>query len=234
MSDRRAMILAAGRGDRLRPLTDNVPKPLIEVGGKPLIVYLIQSLAESGIRSLVINASHLADQLQAALGDGSAFGVEIAWSLEPGEALETAGGVIQALPLLGEAPFALVNGDVWTDFPFGRLALAPDRDAHLIMVDNPEHHPQGDFMMGEDRLMRDEGEPRLTFSGISMLSPRLFKGLPPGRRPLAPVLRAAMAKDRVSGEHFRGLWSDVGTPERLNQAREELLQESGNEGGPER
>ena len=209
----RAMILAAGRGERMRPLTDSLPKPLLPVAGKPLIVHHIERLARSGIRQLVINHAHLGGMIEAYLGDGSAWGVEIQYSAEK-KALETGGGILRALPLLGEAPFMVVNGDIWCDIDFGGLHLADQMLAHLVLVSNPPHHPEGDFVLREGRVQVDEG-PRLTFSGIGVYHPRLFVECTAGAFPLAPLLKAAMARHQVSGEHYQGRWIDVGTPQRL-------------------
>lgn len=223
----RAMILAAGLGTRMRPLTDHTPKPLLKAGGRSLIEYHIANLRRAGITELVINTAWLGEQLEAALGDGSALGVQIRWSRECAP-LETAGGIRKALPLLGEAPFAVVNGDIWTDYPFQRLPQTLAGDAHLVLVDNPPHHPQGDFLLfcNEAPLagggqVQDNGARAapgglmLTFSGIGVYRPELFAGLPEGAAPLAPLLRRAMAAGRVSGEHHRGHWFDIGTPQRL-------------------
>jgi len=213
----KAMILAAGRGERMRPLTDATPKPLIEVHGKILIARLIEALARSGVREIVINHAHLGHLIEAALGDGRSFGVAIRYSREA-EALETAGGIAKALPLLGAGPFIAVNGDIFCDFDFSTLvgrALGQDL-AHLVLVANPPHHPQGDFCLSSTEVY-SIGEPKLTFSGIGLYRPELFKGIPSGSRgQLAPLLRAAMARKRVSGEVHRGVWHDVGTPERLS------------------
>ena len=211
----RAMILAAGLGTRMRPLTDHCPKPLLEAGGKPLIVHHLERLRAGGIIDVVINVSYRAEQLVAALGDGRDFGVHIAWSRET-TPLETGGGIRQALPLLGEAPFLLVNGDVWCDLdPAGLPALGDDL-ARLVLVDNPDHHPQGDFHLDAAGRVHAEGEPRLTFAGISLLDPALVADEPPGAFALAPLLRRAMAEGRVGGHRHRGAWVDVGTPERLD------------------
>jgi MurNAc alpha-1-phosphate uridylyltransferase len=216
----RAMILAAGRGERMRPLTDKVPKPLLPAGGKPLILHLIAGLAAAGVRELVINHAHLGEQIEERLGDGSPWGVAIRYSPE-GRALETGGGIFRALPLLGPDPFLVVNGDIWTDLDFARLHLAEGRLAHLVLVDNPAHHPHGDFTLrGVDVLT--EGEPRYTFAGVGIYHPDLFQGCTPGAFPLAPLLRSAMAEGRVSGEHFAGRWLDIGTPARL-QALDQML-----------
>ncbi len=211
----RAMILAAGLGTRMRPLTDHCPKPLLEAGGKPLIVHHLKRLRAGGIIDVVINVSYRAEQLVAALGDGRDFGVHIAWSRET-TPLETGGGIRQALPLLGEAPFLLVNGDVWCDLdPAGLPALGDDL-ARLVLVDNPDHHPQGDFHLDAAGRVHAEGEPRLTFAGISLLDPALVADEPPGAFALAPLLRRGMAEGRVGGHRHRGAWVDVGTPERLD------------------
>ena len=215
------MILAAGRGERMRPLTDRVPKPLLPAGGRPLIAHLIERLARAGYTDLVVNVSHLADLIEGELGDGSRYGVSILYSREA-RALETGGGIAYALPLLGAAPFAVVNSDIYSDFDFTRLApaaagLDPDQaGAHLVLVDNPPHHPIGDFSLERDRVVSDGTGPRLTFSGIGVYTPALFAGVERGsKRQLAALLRPAMVERRVSGEHHRGLWLDVGTPQRL-------------------
>jgi MurNAc alpha-1-phosphate uridylyltransferase len=213
----KAMILAAGRGERMRPLTDHTPKPLLPVGGKPLIVWHIERLARAGFRELVINHAHLGRQIESALGDGSRFGVSITYSDE-GEALETAGGIAKALPVLGEEPFLVVNGDVYTDYDFGRLAAQPMGGvvAHLVLVDNPPQHAQGDFHLEDGRLV-ERGVSRLTFSGIGVYRPELFASVIPGSKAkLAPLLHAAIAQQRATAEHYRGDWVDVGTPERLH------------------
>jgi len=207
------MILAAGRGERMRPLTDHTPKPLLEAGGKALIVHQIERLAGAGIRDIVINHAHLGARIEAALGDGAHFGVRIRYSPEP-HGLETGGGIFKALPLLGREPFLVVNGDVWSDVDPGRLRLAEGDLAHLVLADNPPHHPTGDFVLRGARVLA-EGAPRLTFAGLGLYHPALFAGCTPGIFPLAPLLRQAMAAGRVSGEHHRGLWFDIGTPERL-------------------
>jgi N-acetyl-alpha-D-muramate 1-phosphate uridylyltransferase len=209
----KAMILAAGRGERMRPLTDSLPKPLLPVAGKPLIVHQIERLARAGFQRLVINHAHLGALIEARLGDGSDWGVEIRYSPEK-NALETGGGIFRALPLLGEDAFLVVNGDVWCDIDFGRLKLAEGRLAHLVLVPNPAQHPRGDFILEAGNVLDGEGE-RLTFSGIGIYHPRLFAGCRPGAFPLAPLLRAAMARGEVSGECYTGRWIDVGTPERL-------------------
>lgn len=209
----KAMILAAGRGERMRPLTDHTPKPLLEVAGKPLIVYHLHNLAAAGIREIVINHAHLGHRIEAALGDGSAYGVSIRYSAED-TALETGGGILRALSLLGDDPFVVINGDVWTDFPFASLRDKGERLAHLVLVNNPQHHPRGDFSLEHGRV-RVHGDHRLTFSGIGVYRSALFTGCVPGAFPLAPLLRNAIARDEVSGEHYQGKWWDIGTPERL-------------------
>lgn len=225
----RAMILAAGLGTRMRPLTDNTPKPLLVVGGKPLIVWHIEALRAASITEIVINTAWLGHKLEAALGDGRRYGVNIHWSHEPaGQPLETAGGIVQALPMLGHDPFMLVNGDIWLRKHLTplRTALTAGRQAHLVLVDNPAHHPQGDFLLacgaesavaGERHALssRDVAGQRLTYAGLAVYCPTLFQGLARGVRPLAPLLHEAIADGMVSGEYFPGPWVDVGTPERL-------------------
>lgn len=208
------MILAAGRGERMRPLTDSIPKPLLPVGGKPLIDFHVEALVQAGFGPIVVNVSHLGDQIQQHLGDGSRFGVSLRYSPEPEGALETGGGIHQALPLLGDGPFLVMNGDLWTDYPFGNLRRRRVELAHLVLVDNPAHHPEGDFALSDERVSVD-GAARYTFSGIGLYRAELFAGCTPGRFPLAPLLRRAMAERRVTGEYYPGVWSDVGTPERL-------------------
>lgn len=214
----RAMILAAGRGERLRPLTDTIPKPLVDLGGKPLIEYHLEALARTGFREIVINQGHLGDQLAAVLGDGSRWGIHIHWSDEQPEALETGGGIFQALPLLGAGPFLVINGDVWTDYPFARLRAIKCDWAHLVMVPNPAHNPSGDFALQGARL-REDGSIKQTFSGVGVYHPRLFDGCRPGKFSVVPLLRAAMREHIVTGELFRGEWDDIGTLERLEALR---------------
>lgn len=220
------MILAAGRGERMRPLTDHTPKPLLQAGGKALIAWHIENLVRAGIDEIVINHAHLGAQMEAALGDGSRFGAHIRYSSE-GVALETAGGIAYALPLLGDAPFAVINGDIYCDYDFARLHARASRlqsngdAAHLVLVSNPPQHPDGDFGFQHGRLI--EGSPRLTFSGIGLYLPTLFADIPRGTRaPLAPLLRAQIALGKVSGEHHPGLWIDVGTPQRLAELDSQL------------
>lgn len=210
----KAMILAAGRGERMRPLTDETPKPLLAAGGKPLIAHQIERLAAAGFEDLVINHAHLGDQIEAALGDGRRWGIRIRYSPEE-QALETGGGIFRALPWLGPGPFVVVNADIWTDLDFRRLRHAPSGLAHLVLVPNPRHHPQGDFAFAAGRVQRD-GTPRYTFSGIGLYRPELFAGCRPGAFPLAPLLRAAMDLGQVEGEIHAGRWFDIGTPERLH------------------
>ncbi len=212
----KAMILAAGRGERMRPLTDHTPKPLLPVAGRPLLEYHLLALAAAGVDDIVINLSHLAAQVEQAIGDGGRYGVRIRYCHEGDPPLETGGGIFHALPMLGGAPFIVVNGDVWTDFPFSRLReRALDDLAHLVLVANPVHHIKGDFVLAGDRVRSSGVGPALTFSGVGLYSPKLFEGCSAGRFPLAPLLRAAMDAGRVSGERYAGDWVDVGTPQRL-------------------
>ena len=216
----KAMILAAGRGDRLRPHTDDTPKPLLPLAGKPLIVYHLEALAAAGFHDVVINQGYLGAQLPAALGDGGRWGLAIQYSWEGFPALETGGGIFHALPQLGPGPFLVINGDVWTDYSLQTITekLGDSTLAHLVLVDNPPQHPEGDFRLVADRVVPDAVVDApgacLTFSGIGVYSPALFDGCRPGAFPLAPLLRRAIAAGRVSAEHFRGQWVDVGTPER--------------------
>lgn len=213
----RAMILAAGRGNRMRPLTDLTPKPLLCVGGKPLIQYHVERLVAAGVRELAINHAHLGGLIESALGDGARFGASIRYSPEgEGRALETGGGIFRALPLLGPGPFLVVNADIWTDIDFADLGVATDDLAHLVLVPNPAHHPAGDFALDGARV-RTDGTPRYTFSGVGVYRPELFDGCVPGAFPLAPLLRLAMGSDRAGGRLHRGQWWDIGTPERLAQ-----------------
>lgn len=212
------MILAAGRGERMRPLTDRTPKPLLPVAGKPLIVWHLERLARAGFRDIVINHAHLGDEIEALLGDGDAWNVTIHYSAEPAGALETAGGIANALPLLGHAPFLVVNGDIFCDWDFARArgALTDDMLAHLVLVDNPPHHPHGDFAFDGAKLGAGRTAPMLTYGGIGIFRPELFADIPRGTiAPLAPLLHDAIAAGQVSGEYHPGRWVDVGTPERL-------------------
>ncbi|MFO7326200.1 MAG: nucleotidyltransferase family protein [Pseudomonadota bacterium] len=213
----KVMLLAAGRGERMRPLTDACPKPLLPVAGRPLIAWHLERLAAAGFTEVVINLSWLGEQIADALGDGSRFGLRIAFSREPWPALETGGGILHALPLLGGEPFLLVNGDVFTDVDFRRLRLAPGDLGQLVLVENPAHHPRGDFWLHEDRIVAAErpGARRLTYAGIAVLHPALFEGAAPGRFPLLPLLERARGAGRLGGQHHPGRWTDVGTPERL-------------------
>ncbi|MBI5450294.1 MAG: nucleotidyltransferase family protein [Gammaproteobacteria bacterium] len=210
----KAMILAAGRGERMRPLTDTLPKPLLAAGGQRLIEYHIRALVAAGITDIVINHAWLGAVIEQTLGDGSAYGASFAYSPEGEQGLETGGGIYRALPLLGAGPFIVINGDIWTDFPLASLPHVPEGLAHLVLVDNPDHHPDGDFVLSGARCLA-AGSPRLTFSGIGLYHPQLFAGCSAGRFPLAPLLRAAMARGAVSGQHYQGAWFDIGTPERL-------------------
>jgi MurNAc alpha-1-phosphate uridylyltransferase len=224
---RHALIFAAGLGERMRPLTDHTPKPLLMAGGKPLIVWHLEKLAAIDVRYVVVNTSHLADQFPDLLGDGSRWGLRIRYAYEGVTPLETGGGMLNALPLLGPEPFLAINGDIWTDLDFGSLPAEPAGLAHLLMVDNPAHHPEGDFAIGPEGLLADSGSPRLTFSGVGVYRPELLaqwhsavgerpeSAAKPPRFKLRPVLSAAMTERKVSGSRHTGAWTDVGTPERL-------------------
>lgn len=210
------MILAAGRGERMRPLTDATPKPLLAAGGKPLIVHTLERLVAAGIGDIVVNHAHLGARIEAVLGDGSAWNARIRYSPED-RALETAGGIAHALPMLGPDPFIVVNGDLHTDYDFSRLCSRPldQRLAHLVLVPNPAHHASGDFALAAGRVS-NTGSVMLTFSGIGLYHPRLFHAIPAGvAAPLGPLLRAAADDGQVSGELYPGSWTDVGTPQRL-------------------
>jgi MurNAc alpha-1-phosphate uridylyltransferase len=213
----KAMILAAGRGQRLRPFTDSTPKPLLKAGKFLLIEYIIQALVKAGITEIVINIAHLAEQFPATLGNGHQYGVNITYSPEQEGALETAGGIINALPLLGDEPFLIVNGDVWTDYDYQRLVdkpLSTGRMCHLVMINNPVHNPLGDFALTAG-LIKPEGELKYTYSGIGVYHPNLFSGLAVQRLALKPILLKAIANEQISGELYQGDWSDIGTIERL-------------------
>lgn len=219
----KAMILAAGRGERLRPLTHAMPKALVEAGGKPLIGWHLERLARSGFQEVVINVSHLAGQIVDALGDGSRYGVRIAWSREA-EPLETAGGIAAARGLLGPAPFLLVNGDIYCEYDLARLRERPLKGnlAHLVLIPNPPHHPTGDFTL-DDGAVGNAPAPRYTYSGIAVMSPALVASVPAGEKaPLAPLLREAAERRRITGELYAGRWQDVGTAERLAELRSHL------------
>jgi len=236
----RALIFAAGRGERMRPLSDATPKPLLRVGGKHLIEWHLENLAAAGVRRVVINTSHLADQFPKALGDGSRWGLQIAYSYEGPKPLETGGGMLHALLMLGDAPYIAVNGDILCDFAFSTLPQNPNGLAHLVLVDNPPQHPAGDFVL-RNRLLEDDSAgaiassapgQKLTFAGIGVYRPELVAGHPPGVFSTVPLLRAAMAKGQVSGEHHPGFWTDVGTPERLAALDKALHSRTGRQ--PER
>jgi len=218
----KAMILAAGRGERMRPLTDTTPKPLLKVAGKSLIQYHIEAVKAAGISDIVINHAWLGEQIESTLGDGNRLGVRIQYSRE-GSALETGGGIFRALPLLGDTPFIVINGDIFTDYPISGLCrqLTGNDLVHLVMVPNPLHNQKGDFFLHQSRMSDDNvaGE-RCTFSGMAVYQPELFQGCQDGSFPLAPLLRKAMSQGRASGELYGGLWTDVGTPERLSQLNE--------------
>lgn len=219
----RALILAAGRGERLRPLTDHLPKPLLPAGGQPLIDRLIKALVQAGIRELVVNLSWQGDKLRAYLGDGARYGAALAFSDEGPDALETGGGILRALPLLGSAPFWVVNGDVAADYAFSPRTLPAGMQAHLVLVPNPVQHPAGDFCLSREGVVVESGPAQtLTFAGFSVLHPGLFAHMAPGRFPLAPLLRGAVQRGAVTGELHRGRWTDVGTPERLQALHEAL------------
>ena len=219
----RAMILAAGRGERLRPLTDTLPKPLIEIGGRSLIEHHLEILAQAGFREIVINLAHLGDMIRDTLGNGSNWGLNIHYSQEPPGALDTGGGIGQALPLLGESPFAVINGDIFSHYPLARLRAIKCSHAHLVLVPNPEHNPDGDFVLQGGHVFPDaagqDAQPRYTFSGISVYHPRFFDSAPGGQYSVVPMLKAAMALQQVTGEIFRGVWHDIGTLERLEALR---------------
>lgn len=217
----KAMILAAGRGERMRPLTDETPKPLLEAGDRCLIEHRIAALVAAGITDIVINHAWHGAQIEMRLGDGARLGAHIRYSPEGDRRLETGGGIRNALTLLGDAPFIVVNGDVWTDYPFERLPDDPAGLAHLVLVPNPPHHPGGDFAL-DGTLVANDGGRRWTYSGIAVLRPALFDGQDAEVFPLAPLLRAAADRGQVSGERYEGLWFDIGTPESLEGLRRRL------------
>lgn len=221
----KAMILAAGRGERLRPLTDQTPKPLIQAGPKRLIEYLIDKLVAAGFDDLVINYAHLGQQFPQTLGDGSRYGARIQYSPEQHGGLETAGGIINALPLLGSEPFLVVNGDIWTDFDFAALndfELAADAVCHLVLVDNPPHNPGGDFGLDTNDRLTSSANEKWTFSGIGIYRPDMFAGLSTAKRALKPLFDKAIAAGRISGQLYHGDWSDIGTIERLQDLEQQL------------
>jgi MurNAc alpha-1-phosphate uridylyltransferase len=212
----RAMILAAGRGERLRPLTDSIPKPLLQVGGHSLIEHHLLGLANAGFREVVINLAHLSDMIRETLGDGSKWGLHIHYSQEPEGALDTGGGIQQALPLLGDTPFAVINGDVYSSYPLARLRAIKCNHAHLILVPNPPHNLNGDFALQGGYVSKDtqDDAAKLTFSGISVYHPRFFTAVTSGRFSVVPMLKEAMTTQNVTGEIYRGNWHDIGTLER--------------------
>ena len=218
----KAFILAAGRGERMRPLTDHTPKPLLPAGGKPLIVWHLERLAAAGFKEIVVNHAHLGSQIEAALGDGAQWGLHIQYSPEPPGALETAGGIAAALPLLGDQPFLVVNGDIYCDIDFGRF-LKSTADAHLVMVPNPAHHNSGDFSLDGARVVYANGEQTFTYSGVAVFTPSFFAEVKPGSiMKLRPLLDAAIAAGTLTGERHTGRWVDVGTPQRLAELDQEL------------
>ena len=213
----KAMILAAGRGERMRPLTDHTPKPLLPVAGKPIIEHTLKQLVTAGFTEIVINHARFGQQIEDYLGNGRNFGATIAYTSEGDEPLETAGGIINALPLLGKDAFLVVNGDIATDFPFADLQKIKVALTHLVMVDNPTHHPQGDFAIASSGNLTQNGDHRYTFSGIGLYHPDLFSSIPPGKRKLLPLLLEAIAAGKATGQHFSGFWMDIGTPKRLQE-----------------
>ena len=217
----KAMVLAAGRGERMRPITDTVPKPLVRVGGRPLIAWHLAALARAGVREVVINLSWLGEQLRAALGTGADFGLRITYSEEGPVPLETGGGIFRALPLLGPEPFLVLSGDIWTDIDLGGVQLEPEAHAHLVLIPNPPHHPRGDFGLEGNVVVQRDSE-RLTYANVGIYRPEFFAGCAAGRFPLLEPLNRAIAARLVRGEVHRGAWSDVGTPERLAQLEARL------------
>jgi N-acetyl-alpha-D-muramate 1-phosphate uridylyltransferase len=222
----KAMILAAGRGERMRPLTDSIPKPMLRVGEECLIEYHLHALVRAGIVEVVINLGHLGEKIEAHLSGGERYGLTIRYSHEDDHILDTGGGIFRALPLMGTEPFIVINGDVFTDYPFDSLRTHQIPLAHVVLVANPNHNPQGDFYLSGDKVYQ-EGSPRFTFSGIGVYRPELFAGCSPGIFPLVPVLRRAMAAGQVSGELYRGRWYDVGTPERFNELAQSMEKKAG-------
>jgi MurNAc alpha-1-phosphate uridylyltransferase len=222
------MLLAAGRGERMRPLTDHTPKPLLPVADKPLIVWHLELLAAAGVQKVIINLAHLGHQIEERLGNGSQWGLQIYYSQEgQGQALETGGGICKALPLLGDSPFIVINGDVFTEFDYTNLKLPEGSLAHLILVDNPNHNPEGDFCLTGNKV-QSRGSSKLTFSGIGIYHPRLFHDCQPIPFPLAPLLRKQMPGGTITGEHYPGYWLDVGTPERYHALNGKLADGTGN------
>ncbi|HEC12635.1 MAG TPA: nucleotidyltransferase family protein [Acidiferrobacteraceae bacterium] len=224
-----ALILAAGRGERMQPLTDHTPKPLLEVGGRSLIEHLLLQLSREKIDRVIINTAHLGEQIVQKLGDGQSYGVSIRYSDESDGVLETGGGIVKALNQLRSDPFVVVNGDIWTDYPFQGLPNSINSLAHLILVNNPDHHSQGDFNLNNNRVNLSDanrGGTRFTYSGIGLYSRSLFKDCQQGAFPLAPLLRQAIKDGQVSGEYYSGQWWDIGTPERLRELDRQLRVES--------
>ena len=220
----KAMILAAGRGERMRPLTDLTPKPLLKAAGKALIEYSLENLAKAGFTDIVINVAHLGQQIKTYCGDGSRWQVSIRYSDEGETALETAGGIAKALPLLGDKPFLVVNADILSDYPLAGLRDRTIDLAHLVLIDNPSHHPQGDFYLHDNSLLSEQGQEKFTFSGIGVYHPALFAEVQPDQAlKLRPVLHQAMQQGRVSGERYSGLWLDIGTPQRLQEVTDSLV-----------
>lgn len=223
----KAMILAAGKGERMRPLTEHTPKPLLNVAGSPLIVHHINKLSQNGFNDIIINCSWLGEQIPAALGDGSAYGVKLTYSMEHPVPFETAGGIQKALPFFEGRPFLLVNGDVWTDIDFSEFAMSGLKHlqnnalAYIALVDNPQHNCKGDFHLF-DTQVSNHGDNMLTYSGIGLYHPRMFESLSPGITPLGPMLRNLATSKQLSGEHHKGKWVDVGTPQRLQDLEQEL------------
>ncbi|MAA61956.1 UNVERIFIED_ORG: MurNAc alpha-1-phosphate uridylyltransferase [Idiomarina abyssalis] len=222
----RAMILAAGRGSRMRPLTDNQPKPLLPVAGKPLLGYHLEKLANAGVNEVVINHAWHGEQIEDFVGDGSQWGLQVSFSAEPEGGLETAGGIIKALPLLGDDPFWVINGDIWTDWDYRDLPTDLEKGllGHLIMVDNPIHHSNGDFAIENGLLVNGENEndARKTFSGVGLYRKELLAPYPEGKRALKPFFDRAINKKQLAASHQDGFWTDVGTPERLHQVNQRL------------
>lgn len=216
------MILAAGRGERMRPLTDTTPKPLLKVAGKPLIHYTLERLVNAGFTEIVINVAHLGQQIIDNLGDGEQFGASIQYSIEGEIGLETAGGIINALPLLGKEPFLVINGDIACDFPLETLKQPLKKLVHLVLVNNPQHHPDGDFSLTEAGYLNKANKPKYTFSGIGVYHPKLFKNLDQGERKLRGVFEKAILNQQITGEKFDGFWLDVGTKERLKELKKYL------------
>ena len=224
----KAMVMAAGRGERMRPITDKLPKPLVPVAGKPLIVYHLERLAAAGVRDVVVNLSWLGDQIRAALGDGREYRLSISYSQEPAQPLETGGGIFKALPLLGPGPFLVVNGDTWSDIDYSHLALEDGADGRIVLVPNPTHNLRGDFGIDGDFVVDRETD-RFTYSGVGVYRPEFFDGCSSGRFPMLPLLKRAIAARVLRGEVHRGEWCDVGTPERLATLDAEVRGRRGNE-----